>query len=146
MNTKFSCRIVPDYFPGASPLHFTILLDSEKIFDQDITEPVNFTHEFAEDEADHALEFQLSNKTHAHSIWDGEKLTGDCLINITDVAFDDINLDILMIDHTTYYHNFNDPDSSDYNVEEEFHSIMGCNGRAVFQFQQPFYLWLLEHM
>lgn len=146
MNTKLSCRVTPDYFEGVDPLRLTILLDSTPIFDQDITEAVDIVHEFAEDEADHVLEFVMSNKTHEHCKWDGEKPVADCLLNITDVGFDDIMLNQLFIDHSTYYHNFNSPDSTDFNHEERFYGVMGCNGRAVFKFQQPIYLWLLEHM
>lgn len=144
-NTTLSCLIRPEYFDGATPLHLTIQLDGKIILDQDITDPVEFTHDINDDEGQHELELIMLNKTYQHSPWDSQgNSLGDCKLSIKNLSFDGIELGQVFINHSSYYHNFNDPERDQ--VQEEFHGVMGCNGRVVFQFETPVYLWLLEHM
>lgn len=143
--TQISCRITPDYFADAPPLHLTVRLDGQILLDQPVTSTVELAHDISDDEAEHCLEFEMQNKTYAHSPWDnnGQSL-GDCQLLIQNMAFDGIELGQVFRDHTQYQHSFNDPNKEP--VTEEFHEVMGCNGQVRFKFATPAYLWLLENM
>ena len=145
MSTTISFGIKPDYFPGAPPLHLTVKLDGQTLLDQLITQAVDFTHDVAEDEASHVLEFEMLNKTHAHSPWDnnGQSL-GDCSLRIESLSFDGIELDQVFSANTKYLHRRNNPAGE--LIVEDFHQVMGCNGLVRFEFDTPAYLWLLEKM
>lgn len=144
-DTTLSCRITPDYFVGATPLQLTIRLDCQTIFNQAITDQVEFAYNFASDEGQHRLEFELSGKTHAHSPWDsaGNGLA-DCQIHINCISFDEIDVSNIVQRLGRYTHSYNDPARDP--VTEEFYSTMGCNGCVSFEFETPIYLWLLENM
>lgn len=95
-------------------------------------------------EADHVLAITLMNKTAADTRLDAEgKILEDKLLQINDVAIDEVNIDQLVHMLSTYQHDGNgttDP------VTEKFYGPMGCNGTVILQFKSPVYLWLLEHM
>jgi hypothetical protein len=143
--TQIGFRVVPDYIPGVPPLHLTVRLDDQVLLDQPITEPLDVVHEVSDDEGQHCLEFEMTNKTYAHSPWDsaGNSL-GDCFLRIENLTFDNIQLAHLFSEHARYSHSHNDP-TGDI-VEDDFYDVMGCNGRVRFNFETPMYLWLLENM
>jgi hypothetical protein len=143
--TQINFQVVPDYVPGVSPLHLTVRLGDQVLLDQPITEPVDVVHEIDDDEGQHCLEFEMLNKTHAHSPWDSEgRSLGDCLLRIENLTFDSIQLTHLFNEHARYSHSYNDPTGPV--IEEECYGVMGCNGRVRFNFETPVYLWLLENM
>jgi hypothetical protein len=143
--TQVSFQILPEYFLGATPLHLTVRLDDQVVLDQPITEPVDVVHEFSDDEGRHCLEFEMSNKTYAHSPRDREgRSLGDCLLRIENISFDNIPLTHIFYKHSQYSHSYNDPNG--VVIEQDFYGAMGCNGRARFNFETPAYLWLLENM
>ena len=144
-NIILACRIRPDSFAGATALHLTINLNGQSIFDQAITDTVDFSHELLDDPGQHKLEFCMSGKTFGHSVLDSSgTILSDCLLHIDKVSFDDIDLDDIFRTHSRYTHSYNDPDRDV--VTEEFHGVLGCNGQVTFEFETPMYLWLLEHM
>ena len=143
--TQITCRITPDYFPDAPPLCLTIRLNGQVLLDQAITEPVDFAHDISDDEAHHCLEFEMTNKTFAHSPWDSQgRSMGDCLLRIEHVQFDGIELDQVFRKAAQYQHRRNNPAGE--LITEEFYEVMGCNGVIRFEFDSPTYLWLLENM
>jgi hypothetical protein len=127
-------------------LRLVVRLDSTVIYDGYPTEqPVLISHEFADqDDQDHLLVFEMRGKLPEHTQMShtGEILQ-DRVIEISDVAFDDIALGHMFIEQSQYYHNNND--STDP-VVEAFYGAMGCNGRVELKFTTPIYLWLLENM
>lgn len=143
--TTVSCRIIPDYFPDAPPLHLTIRLDGEILLDQPIVKGLDFEHDIMDDEAHHVLEFEMLNKTYAHSPWDNQgRSLGDCSLRIENMSLDGIILNQVFRANARYLHRYNDPERD--LVDEEFHEVMGCNGHVRFTFDTPAYLWLLENM
>jgi hypothetical protein len=144
-NIMLACRIRPDYFAGAAPLHLTINLNGQPIFSQLITDVVDFSHELSDDPGPHCLEFVMSGKTFGHSVLDSSgTILSDCLLHIDHMLFDDIELDNIFRTHSRYTHSYNDPKQEA--VSQDFHGTLGCNGQVVFEFETPMYLWLLENM
>ena len=140
-----ACQIRPEYFAGATPLHFTINLNGQPIFSQYITDTVDFAHELSDDPGQHCLEFVMSGKTFKHSPIDPETNTRfHCQLHIDNISFDGIDLDNIFRTHSRYTHSHNDPNGD--TVTQPFHGNLGCNGQVLFEFETPMYLWLLENM
>jgi hypothetical protein len=140
---KLSCRISSTN-PG-SALGLEIWLDQDQIFNTEhVQDPVDFEHEFDDNEGQHDLRFILKNKTAEHTTIDadGTILTDSCIC-ISDLCFDQINLGQIFTDHAVYEHDFNGTADT---IKDQFFGTMGCNGTVSLAFSTPIYLWLLENM
>lgn len=138
---SIGCQI--DTTAPAAELMLTILLDNNCIFQQTIQEPVVFTHELSDNDAEHELKFVLSNKKAEHTRIDnnGNIVEDACLI-ISDIEFVGSKLGQIVPDLAVYTHDFNGTGKP---TQEKFYSCMGCNGTVTLKFTTPVYLWLLEH-
>jgi len=128
-----------------SAVGLEIWLDDKQIYNTEhIAEPVNFTHEFADADGEHQLQFVMKNKTQAHTTIDeaGNILT-DCRICITKLSFDEIELGTIFVEQAVYEHDFNGTADK---IKDKFYGEMGCNGTVTLAFTTPVYLWLLENM
>lgn len=127
-------------------LRLVVRLDDTVIYDSYPTEkPELISHEFADsDDQTHSLVFEMRGKkpTHTQVSPSGEILT-DRVIQISEVAFDDIALGQMFLEQCQYHHNAND---SAEPMIDSFYGTMGCNGRVEMHFTTPIYLWLLENM
>jgi hypothetical protein len=142
-SAKFACTITPSN-PSVA-LSFKILIDETVIYEnQHVSEVINFTHELIDDEQEHELRFVMSNKTDKDTKIDEKgEIISDAMLSISDVTFDDISVEMIIIDNAVYGHDFNgtrDP------VKDRFYGDMGCNGTVTLKFSTPIYLWLLENM
>lgn len=141
-NISIVCSI--DTTAPAAELMLTIILDNTTIFQQAIQEPVKFTHELSDDDAEHELKFVMSNKKPEHTRIDSEgNITQDACLIIDDIDFDGIKLGQIVPNQAVYTHDFN---GTGQLTEEKFYSHMGCNGAVILKFTTPVYLWLLENM
>jgi hypothetical protein len=140
---QLTCRISttnPD-----RPVGIEIWLDDNQIYNcEQVTETVDFAHDFADTDADHRLRFVMKNKTAEHTTIDadGTILTDSCIC-INDLCFDQIKLGQIFIDQAVYEHDFNGTGDA---IQDEFYGTMGCNGTVSLAFTTPVYLWLLENM
>ena len=129
----------------SAKLGFEVWIEDQQIFNSDyITEETLLTFDIDEDEDDHELRFVMKNKTVEHTQVDfSGNIVTDARLIISDVAFDEIKLGQIFIDHAEYTHDFNGTQSE---ITEKFYGEMGCNGTVSLRFTTPIYLWLLEHM
>jgi hypothetical protein len=127
-------------------LRLIVRLDDTVIYDaHPATEPTAVEHVFDDDqERDHVLIFEMQGKLPEHTkvTETGEILEDRCVI-ITDIAFDDIQLEHMITEIARYHHDTNG--TTDL-VIDSFHTVMGCNGQVEMRFTTPIYLWLLENM
>jgi hypothetical protein len=130
----------------AVPLGFEAWVDNLKFFDTDHVQsdqPIQI--EIADDDADHELRFVMKNKLLDHTQVDSDgNIISDARLVITNLAFDDIDLEQLFTEHAVYAHDQNAQLPTP--VQDKFYSEMGCNGTVSLKFATPVYLWLLEHM
>jgi len=140
---KFSCVVAPSN--TAMPLGCEIWIDNACVFDQDsIREPVVVTHEFSDDDGEHALRITLKNKLPEHTqIDDQDNILSDALLGVTEIAFDDIDCTKIVQELAVYRHNLN---GTSPEIEDRFFGDLGCNGTVELKFTTPVYLWLLESM
>lgn len=143
----FSCNIVNESKFNDLALEFW--LNDNKFFDSKIapgiTQVGHGWHVQDDNTTDYTLKIVLKDKEHKHTTIDdttGEILE-DSLLEIKDIAIDDMNIDYIFYTNSKYTHNFND--SGDL-ITDQFYGTLGCNGEVVFNFSTPFYLWLLEHI
>jgi len=122
-----------------------IWLDDTQIYNTEhVTDPVNFAHEFEDTDGEHQLQFVMKNKTQQHTTIDeAGNILSDCRICITNLSFDEINLDQIFIEQAVYQHDFNGTAAP---IKDQFFGEMGCNGTLTLAFTTPVYLWLLENM
>jgi hypothetical protein len=128
-----------------NPLTFRARLNGQPFFEKIIDQCYYCEYTFDEDQSTHnILELELSNKTTDHTRVDEHgKIIEDSLIYIRDIRFENINIDQLIYDHANYIHDFN---GTQLPHTESFYGAMGCNGTVRFEFNSPFYIWLLENM
>ena len=119
------------------------MFDGDLLFDQLVDQSVEFRHEFNDGvDQEHTLAIKLCDKTHDHTRVDHQgNIIEDSVINISNIALDDIPLGYLATQTAVYQHNNNG--NSEY-VNDKFYGAMGCNGTVELKFNSPVYLWLLE--
>lgn len=129
-----------------SDLGLAIWLDDRKYYDKNPlcgTTPVII--EFDDDDANHSLGIILKNKQMHHTSIDPDTgdILEDSLLEISNFTVDNIEIDQLFNDQSVYTHDCNGTaDRQEY----KFYGTMGCNGLVRFNFETPFYLWMLEHL
>ncbi len=127
-------------------LHLHVILDGKEMLRLETgSEPQSVIVEFDDGvEKEHLLELVMSGKQPDHTrIDESGAILEDRVIEITDVAVDDIELGYVFVTSTRYHHDFNGTGEP---IDQEFHGVMGCNGTVKFPFNTPIYLWLLENM
>jgi hypothetical protein len=140
---QLACRI--NSTDPANPVGLEIWLNEDQIYNcEQVTEAVDFAHDFADTDADHQLRFVMKNKTSEHTTVDADgTILKDSCICIDNLSFDQIKLGQIFIDQATYEHDFNGTADA---IQDKFFGIMGCNGTVTLAFTTPVYLWLLENM
>lgn len=128
---------------------FSIQVNEEVTAEGEITEDSDQPQEVAFSVSDlqdgnHQLIIKLENKTaDDHVIKDGKDL--DMLLNIRDIEIDGIS-----VEHLKWESKFipNEPQEYQGKTITELPACvnLGWNGRYVFEFSTPFYLWLLEKL
>jgi hypothetical protein len=139
---RISCVIQPQ----GDPLGLEIWFNDQKLFDQEkIDNAVDFESECADHEDDTCfLKFVLKNKTSEHTkLDDNNRIIVDSIISISNICFDEVNIDQVVYDKAQYQHNFNNTSAK---TIEKFYGDMGCNGTVELAVTTPIYLWLLENM
>jgi hypothetical protein len=126
-------------------LGFEAWIDDHKFYDTDhVTGPEHLETAVSDDDAQHQLRFILKNKTVDHTKLDqAGNIIADARLLINNITFDEIQLGYMIVEQTTYEHDFN---GTGQTVQEKFYGEMGCNGTVSLRFTSPIYLWLLEHM
>ena len=126
-------------------LGFEAWIDDHKFYDTDhVTGPEHLETDVSDDDAQHQLRFILKNKTVDHTKLDqAGNIIADARLLIANITFDEIQLGYMIVEQTTYEHDFN---GTGQTVQEKFYGEMGCNGTVSLRFTSPIYLWLLEHM
>lgn len=140
---QISCRIGTT--DPTAQLAFEIRLDGTRIFHSDqLTDTLTFEHVMDEQDADHCLEFELMNKTASHTVLDqAGNIVKDACITISDLSFDQIEIQQIFLNCAVYTHDFNGTQAQ---TQDQFFGTMGCNGVVKLRFSTPFYVWLLENM
>jgi hypothetical protein len=120
-------------------------LDQQKFFDNTVSPGRHHViHEFESADQDHFFKIVLKNKTHEHTKIDDEgNIISDTLINVSNVCFDEINIDDIIYVLADYVH---DNNGSSVPAVHDFFGDLGCNGQVQFKFSTPVYLWLIDNM
>ena len=126
-------------------LGIEVWLNDQQLLNQDhVSELIEFKCNLPEDDAEHELRFVMKNKTVDYTkIDDQGNIIADACLTITNLAFDEIELKQIFINHAVYTHDFN---GSQAEIQDKFYGDMGCNGTVSLKFSTPIYLWLLENM
>ena len=129
----------------AVPLGAEVWIDQICVFDTNhVDQPQTIEYVLDDVDGDHELRVTLKNKTPDHTQIDAQGcMIKDARLSVSEVKFDQISLEQILIDKSEYRHDFNgttQPQTS------RFYGEMGCNGQVVLKFTAPVYLWLLESM
>lgn len=130
----------------AAVVGLEVWLDNHVLFDTAhvANKAVPLAFELGDDEAEHELRFVMKGKTSDNTTLDEHNnIVKDACITINDIAFDEIKLNQVFIDHAVYTHDFNGTQDT---TQGKFYGTMGCNGTVSLKFTTPIYLWLLENM
>ena len=129
----------------SAKLGIEVWLNNQQLLNQEhVTELIEFKYDLPDDDAEHELRFVMKNKTTEHTKIDEQgAIVSDACLTVSNLAFDEIELKHLFIDHSIYTHNFNGTQTE---IQDKFYGEMGCNGTVSFKFTTPVYLWLLENL
>ena len=131
---------------ATAKLGFEAWIDERKFLDLDHVKEIQPVTVELDDEDDvaHELRLVLKNKTTAHTQVDEHgNIVADARLQITDMAFDEIQLRNMVSEQAVYAHDFNGTGKA---TADKFYGELGCNGTVSLRFATPMYLWLLEHM
>ena len=145
MNSTVSFTTTPTD-PGAA-LGLTVFWNDTVMFDTDhLTAPqmVNVKFDDEAEGVEHTVKIVLKNKTTEHTkVDESGQIVKDAMIYISNIKMDDIEIDQIFFEKSTYRHSFNQDTDP---VANPFYGNMGCNGTVEFKFSTPAYIWLLENM
>jgi hypothetical protein len=138
-----SCTL--DTTDSSATIGFEAWINDHKFFDTDhVQGQQQLVVEIDDKDSEHELRLVLKNKISDHTKIDADgNIMSDARLIISDMAFDEIHLGQLLIDHAVYTHDFNGTGNL---TQHKFYGEMGCNGTVSLRFSTPIYLWLLEHM
>ena len=131
---------------ATAELGFEAWIDDRRFLDIDhVKDPQPVAVELDdEDDVAHELRLVLKNKTTAHTQVDEHgNIVADARLQITDMAFDEIQLRNMVSEQAVYTHDFNGTGKA---TVDKFYDELGCNGTVSLKFTTPMYLWVLEHM
>jgi hypothetical protein len=119
--------------------------DTQLYVNEHVTETaIPLTFDLTEDEGTHELKFVMTGKTAVDTkIDDKGDIIKDACLTVTNLAFEEIELNQMFADNAVYTHNFN---GSQAEIQDKFYGTMGCNGTVSLEYATPIYLWLLEKM
>ena len=126
---------------------FSIWIDDHAVIQSEIVstaqQPITFEHTI--DEGSHTLKIRLENKIATDTLIENGEVVKDMLLNIDDIAIDDISLGNLLWS-AEYI-----PDEKQMYQGKEIDHLDGCvnlgwNGTYILKFTSPFYIWLLEKL
>lgn len=139
---KFACEITSS--DCTIPLGVEIWLDNQCLLNADhVTQLLHFEHEFEDDSSDHSIRWVLKHKKSEHTKIDHNgNITQDATISLSNFVFEDLDCMQLLLDHSTYIHDFNGADPT----VDKFYGKMGCNGTVELKFTTPVYFWMLERL
>ena len=140
---QISCTV--DSTDITSKLGLEIWFDDQQLWSTEhVSKLTTLTFDLDEDETEHELKFIMKNKKSEHTqIDDAGNIVSDSRLIVSNLAFDEIELNQVFIDQAIYTHDFN---GTQPEVADKFYGEMGCNGTVSLKFTTPIYLWLLEHM
>jgi hypothetical protein len=141
--TKITFEVVPTN-PSAK-LGFETWLDDQLVFDTDhVQDLVKITVPVVDDESEHVLKMILKNKLPEHTqITATGEIESDSVLEIQNIAFDEIVLGQIVTQQTVYTHDVN---GTGQMASHQFFGTMGCNGTVILKFTTPLYLLFLENM
>lgn len=126
-------------------LGFETWLDDQLIFDTNhVKKPTEISFAVEDDDSEHVLKLVLKNKLSNHTqLANNGEIVSDAVLEIKNIAFDDVALRHQISNQAVYIHDFNGTAELS---RHSFFGNMGCNGTVELKFTTPVYLWLLEHM
>jgi hypothetical protein len=142
-SVPFKCKI--NTSNPAAKLGIEIFVDNNSVYrNEHVLESVDFHCDIVEDDAEHELKIVMFGKTEQDTVVDDQNnIVSDAMISVKDITIDDIDINQLFIEQSTYTHNFN---GSQPEIEDEFYGDLGCNGAVSIKISTPVYIWLLENL
>ena len=121
-----------------------VKLDGDVKWSGDPFQAGSIEFDISDEDGDHVFEIELSGKKTDHTQIDSAgQITRDLIVTISNICFDEINIDQIAYLKGVYGHDFNGTKPM---VQDRFFGTMGCNGTVRLDFHSPIYLWLLENM
>jgi hypothetical protein len=141
--TKLTFEVIPTT-PDAM-LGFEAWLDDQLMFDTDhLDNTQQIVIPLDDTDGEHELKLVLKNKNSEHTrLNSAGEIESDAVLEIRNLAFDNIVLGNIVAEQAVYIHNFNGTAGQS---RDQFFGTMGCNGTVTLKFTTPMYIWLLEHM
>jgi hypothetical protein len=126
------------------PLTFTMYHNKQVVYHTDHVanlQKVNIVLEHTDE--DQELSWEMSGKTPEHTIINNKgNIIKDAALLTDNFALDGHKLEQLLINNCVYYHDSNGTSSP---VAATYDNYLGCNGKVIFKFTAPAYIWILKN-
>ena len=126
------------------PLTFTMYHNKQVVYHIDHVanlQKVNIVLEHTDE--DQELSWEMAGKTPEHTIINNKgNIIKDAALLTDNFALDGCKLEQLLIDNCVYYHDSNGTGSP---VAATYDNYLGCNGKVIFKFTAPAYIWILKN-
>jgi hypothetical protein len=131
-----------------APLCFELYHNKQLVYScSPVTKPVDVSLILVENPNDNdeaqELCWTMSGKTTEHTTVDADgNILNDAALITKNFKLDNFELGNLLVDNCVYLHNHN---GSTKDVIDSYYDYMGCNGKVIFKFTAPAYIWLLKN-
>jgi hypothetical protein len=143
-SVKFSCTVTSS--DPTAELGLEVWLDGTILFNCDhVIEPQKISVLIPDqNEAEHVLKLVMKNKKLEHTQLDNQgNILQDCILIVSDLAFDKVIASHAFYSLAKYDHDFN---GSGPATQQKFFGELGCNGTVKLEFSTPMYEWLLDYL
>jgi len=124
-------------------LFLEIIVDDQVTFSRSKIEGTQIiTFDFPDIDGTHCMQLNMSGKTVLDTIIDSQgNFIKNPMLKISDIKFENINCDLIIVKSAVYTHTFN---GAQPQINDIFGGYMGCSGTVSFNFSTPIYSWLLD--
>ena len=126
------------------PLTFTMYHNKQVVYHTDhVANPQKVNIVLEHTDEDQELSWEMSGKTPEHTIIDKKgNILKDAALRTDNFALDGCKLEQLLMNNCVYHHDSNGTGNP---ITATYDNYLGWNGKVIFKFTAPAYIWLLKN-
>jgi hypothetical protein len=126
------------------PLTITMYHNKQVVYHTDhVANPQKVNIVLEHTDEDQELSWEMSGKTPEHTIIDKKgNILKDAALRTDNFALDGCKLEQLLINNCVYHHDSNGTGNP---ITATYDNYLGWNGKVIFKFTAPAYIWLLKN-
>jgi len=125
------------------PLTFTMYHNKKVVYHTDhVVKPQKINIVLEHTDEDQELSWEMTGKTLQHTIIDNKgNILKDVALMTENFSLDGYKLENLLVENCEYHHDFNGTGNAEIAMYDNY---LGWNGKVIFKFTSPAYVWILK--